>query len=67
MLSRHKTACSGQKDEGDVIIDLCAVSGATLIVLIVTVEKYTPDVPNLSNYSGRIRHIVEASIASSAS
>ena len=31
---------------------------------LVTVEKYTPDVPDFSNYSGRIRHLVEASVAS---
>ncbi len=31
---------------------------------LVTVEKYTPDVPDFSDYSGRIRHLVEASVAS---
>ena len=30
---------------------------------LVTVEKYTPDVPDLSDYSGRIRYLVEASVA----
>ena len=31
---------------------------------LVTVEKYTPDVSDLSDYSGRIRYLVEASVAS---
>ena len=31
---------------------------------LVEAEKYTPDVLDFSDYSGRIRHLVEASVAS---